>query len=280
MSRKLRTKASGSWSATSALMMLLGLPFAGCQSPAGHRLDPLPPRQAAQIVNDNVARIGGTLRAVGPVDGRFMTVKGRQQSYHADGTLFFRSPNYLRFDVKKFNDRQILFGSNARDYWFYSKEDERYQCGRHGAGAVPEELPMPPDQVIDGLGLTTIPIGAVPADGSPRAQRVAGDHQVIVVPAQGGGRFALEKEYWLDRYTPRLVRRIIFRDTAGRVVMESQLDDYRALTAGGPMLPGTVLAKWPQSKAQLRFRANRWSLIPEVSPDSVQFATPRECAGG
>ena len=87
----------------------------------------------------------------------------------------------------------------------------------------------------------------------------------------------LEKEYWLDRYPPRLVRRVMFRDADGVVTMESQLDDYRLLAAHGPLLPHQITAEWPKADARMRFRVDRWTPEEGVRPDGVQFAAPREC---
>src|SRR3972149_5050597 len=80
-------------------------------------LDLIPTRDAAQIVNANAAKIKGTLRASGSVDGYFTTPEGRRRNYHVDGTLFYLAPRYFRFDLKSIGDRQILLGSNDQYYW-------------------------------------------------------------------------------------------------------------------------------------------------------------------
>ena len=59
--------------------------------------------------------------------------------------------------------------------------------------------------------------------------------------------------------------------------VQSQLDDYRPLTLDGPMLPRIMTADWPKARSHIRFRVSRWSLVDQVGPDSIQFATPREC---
>ena len=265
--------------AASALKLgVVAFVLSGCRSqPARIPLDPVPMHHAIRIVNDNTGLITGTVRASGSVDGRFSTPDGRSHSYHLDGVLFYLAPIYVRFDLKSFGDRQLLFGSNADNFWYYNKREEAYHCGHHGtAEDLPPEIPIQPDQTVDALGLTPIPTGTT--DRVQHVQRVVDDcQQILFLVYDAEDHLLLEKEYWLDRYWPRLVRRVVFRDASGVVEMESMLDDYRPLTPGGPMLPRLMTANWPQSKSQMRFRVRRWKLVEEVGPDSIQFATPHEC---
>lgn len=260
---------------------LLLLTTTGCPpGPGPMRFAPISMRQAVRIVNDNTARIGGTLRASGSVDGYF-TNEGRQHRYHVDAVLFYLSPCYLRFDLKKFGDRQVLFGSNDIDYWCYLKEDDTYYCGRHDAPEeLPPDIPVRPDQIGDALGLGLV-TDVDEATGHTRmVQRVVDDYQqILFLVHDARERLVLEKEYWLDRYSPQLVRRVVFRDGRGVLEMESRLDEYRPLDAGGPLLPRVMIADWPKSQAHMRFRIDKWTVVDQVKPDSIQFATPGECTG-
>lgn len=254
----------------------------GCGHPR-LAIDPLPPipmRDAVRIVNDNVGKIAGTLRASGSVDGYFTNPNnGRRVNYSLDGTLFHLAPSYVRFDLKKFGDRQILFGSNEENYWFYSKEDDRFYCGRQGeSDNVPAEIPVRSDQIVEALGLTMIGEDAWGGRVIRRVQRVDLDvQQILFVEVGEDGQAVLEKEYWLDRYPPRLVRRVVFRGADGVVTMESFLDDYRPIAAGGPLLPHKMAAEWPEKGARMRFDVGRWSAEEQVVPGGAQFATPAEC---
>jgi len=239
---------------------------AGCRSTRGPAGPSLSMPDALAIVNTNAARVDGTLRAGGNVDGYFR-VDGRRRSYHLDGVLFHRAPRHLRFDLKSLGDRKILLGSNAAEFWFCNTEVDECHCGTHSSSdELAEEIPVRPLEIIEALGLGGVPPGAA------RSQRVLDEYQQVLF---GDGR--LEKEYWLDRSEPRLIRRVIFRDTDGVVRMQSSLDDYRSLGPGGPWLPHTMTADWPTTGAHLRFRISKWSLVSEVGADGPQFATPAEC---
>ena len=244
-------------------------------------LDPVPMAEAARLVNDNNAKITATLRATGSVDGRFTLPDGRTRRYHVDGVLFYLAPHYLRFDLKVLGSRQFLFGSNAEHYWYYGKEDDAYYCERHDApGRLAAEMPVTPEQLVDALGLTPIPAPGASTQAVRMVPRVVDEYQQILFLSRGGdGEMTLHKEYWMDRYPPRLVRRIVFRDADGVVTFESRLDDYRALSSAGPWLPHLMIAEWPQSRAGMRFRVGRWRLVEGVGRQAIQFKAPRECTG-
>lgn len=253
----------------------------GCARPtaAPIRLEVIPKTEAVRIVNANAALISGTLRAVGSVDGQFTNANGSRRSFHLDGVLFYLAPRNLRFDLKSLGERQLLLGSNAQGYWFYSAEDKRYRCGANLADLdLPDEIPVTPDQMIEALGLGGIPKSS---DGVGPVQRIEEEFQQLVfITTSGRGEPVLEKEYWLDRASPRLIRRVLFRDAEGSIQMDSRLDDYQLLGASGPRLPQSMSAIWPENGSTLRFRINQWSLFPQIRPDSPQFATPQECGDG
>ncbi len=266
--------------AHSSLAVIPALFIGGCPPP--ERMEPfhpVPMRQALHVLNENAAAIAGTLRATGSVDGFFTDDAGRKRRFHVDGILFFLSPSYLRFDLKKFGDRQVLFGSNDIAYWIYMREGDSWYCGDHDTpGLLPPDVPVKPGQLVDALGLNPVPIVAGDVRLHTPIQRVTEFYQqILFLESDENGRLILEKEYWLDRYPPRLVRRVVFRDADGVVEMNSRLDDYRALESGGPLLPGVMVADWPKSRAQIRFRIDKWKRFEEVKADSVQFRTPREC---
>lgn len=224
-------------------------------------MDRIPTQEAAQIVNANAAKISGTLRASGSVDGYFTTAEGRRRNYHVDGTLFYLAPRYFRFDLKSLGDRQILLGSNAEHFWFYSKQDDAYYCGHHDSGEdVPLDVPVRPDQVIDALALASI-----------------SEEDSGFTNPEDQNRLQLRKEYWGDRDSPQFIRRVVFRDAASTVTMQSSLDKYKSISQGGPQLPCSMIAHWPTARAQMRFRVDKWTLVEQVSPSGPQFATPAEC---
>lgn len=267
-----------------SLSLVLGglLPFLGACPPEPPQFapDPIGMQRATGIVNGNIARIAGTLRASGSVDGYFRTAEGNRRSYHLDGVLFYLAPFYLRFDLRALGSRQFLFGSNREVFWAHSRQENRYRCVPRGqSDELGARIPVRPDQLIDALGLSPIPTSPSGSGGVEQVQRVAAEHQqILFLVHDERGIVTLEKEYWLDRYNPRLVRRVVFRDADGVITLESKLDDYRAAGSGGPLLPHTIAMEWPRLGSQMRFRVGKWTILPNLGPQSPQFRVPKECA--
>jgi len=260
-------------------MALVLTTSAGCHPrPQITPLPALPLTAAVAVVNDNAARIGGALRAIGPVDGVARLENGRRVAFTLDGTLFFLAPRFVRFDLKRFGDRKLLIGSNATHFWYLDAENEVRYCGRHDdTEPSPEQaIPIPPEQLVDALGISPIPTSA-DAGEARLVQRVEDEYQQVLWISDREGRSTLHKEYWLDRRAPRLVRRVVFRDEHGVVQMESRLEDYKPLSPHGPLLPHEMTAHWPATESQLRFRVSRWTLHTDIGPDGVQFAPPSDC---
>ena len=140
-------------------------------------------------------------------------------------------------------------------------------------------MPVRPEHIPSALGLS--PINAAGARAGQLQHRVAGDYQQVRFLAQDvGGRRMVEKEYWLDRRSPRLVRRVILRDERGEVAMVSELSDYRPVAGGSALLPHAMVATWPTEGARMEFEVGRWELVPQVGPAGPQFATPPDCQSG
>lgn len=240
--------------------------------------DAIPMGRAVAVIHANAEKISGTIRAVGAVDGHFL-IDGVRRTYHADGALFFLAPRYVRFDIKAFGQRQFLVGSNTTHYWFYDKSAERYTCQRHGwASESPAGLPVRPDQIADALGLSLPQSRTEAGDRIELVQRIVENHQqLLFLVRDRNGRLLIEKEYWLDRFEPRLVRRVVFRDATGRTTMVSELDDYRRVSDSGPLLPHQLIVDWPEAGAQMRFRVSRWGVFENIGPEAIQFAAPPEC---
>ncbi|HNQ22964.1 MAG TPA: hypothetical protein PKK06_07715 [Phycisphaerae bacterium] len=265
-----------------ARAMLLGLVLAvtGCPPRAVPPLDPLPLQDAARIVNDNLAAVGGTLRATGSVDGYTMDARGRRVHYTLDGFLLFLPPRHLRFDLKSIAGTELLFGSNQTYYWYFSRpDDESYYCRRHKPGETLADvgIPINPAQLVDALGLTPIPVSPMPPAETTPVQRVEEEYQqLLFIATDDTGRSFLEREYWLDRRAPRLPRRVQFRDLEGVLIMESRLGDYARLSPNGPWLPRTIDAYWPTSDTHLRFHISRWQVVPDIGPTDPPFTPPHQ----
>jgi hypothetical protein len=184
---------------------------------------------------------------------------------------------------------ELLVGSNDTHYWIRTTRGESwYACRRHDATdpVMLQDLPIRPGQLIEALGLTPVPSQsqAVPSPVlgdheslDPPVQRIVDEYQqLLFIVRDDAGRLLLEKEYWLDRRAPRLVRRVIFRDPEGVLDMAAELDEYGRLIGTDLFLPGRVSIQWPGSGAKLDFRITNWRLEPRATPTGPQFTPPHQ----
>jgi hypothetical protein len=106
---------------------------------------------------------------------------------------------------------------------------------------------------------------------------VVEDHQQLIYFARRpDGDEYIEKEYWLDRHPPFLIRRIVFRDSDGRVAMSSELDKFRPVGEQGALLPHEIRLSWPLDDAATTFRIARWREMPDMTPQHRAFISPRD----
>ncbi len=283
------TRTRRHWRSAALLLTAMVPIIGGCHTPQPTQPGPVMSLdRATYVVNRNIARVSGALRATGTVDGQLVTPEGKRRSFSVDATLFYLRGEAgrgagpcVRFDLKKLGDRQVLIGSNAERYWCYSKETGEYECGWHnGQDELSLSFPIKPGQVVDALGLTPIPYKANKQGYAGTTQRVEGDsQQVLFLVDDERHGVKLEKEYWLDRSWPRLIRKVIFRNDNGETEMESALSGYRQIEPGGPWLPSVMEARWADPEATMRFTIRQWKVFPQVKADGVQFRTPRECEG-
>ena len=250
----------------------------GCP-PQQQPLDPIEMRQAVAIVNDNTARITSCIKAEGSVSGHFVDATGHRQHYDLHASCQVIAPLHTYMSLKSgLGTQEMLLGSNHEQYWVHIRlDDDTYRYGTHAAlqDQPLSAMPLRPDLVIEALGLNALPEDTTGTAGP--VQRIVDEYQQLIFLAyESDSQGIIHKEYWLDRYEPRLVRRIIFRDAMGRVVMDSRLDDYRLTSEFGALLPHRVRVDWPLSDSVMNFRISRWKPLPERGRSHPAFIAPHE----
>ncbi|MCP4594462.1 MAG: hypothetical protein GY842_27340 [bacterium] len=248
---------------------------AGCPTdPRLEPLEPLPVDQAVALVNANAAGLAGGFKATGPVDGRFDDAQGNPRRFGFNGKLLVVPPYHLRFDVQNaFGRSEFLAGSNPEFFWLHAERDaDTLRYGRH---ATPDaeralELPLRPDWLLEGLGLNALAVDGA-GKGSP-VQIIEPDRQrLLFVSLDEEERATIRREYWLSRYAPRLIERVVFRDSIGVELMHSELSDYRQSGDDGALLPHRIRLDWPAQGAWIEFQARRWQKRAELTPEHPAF---------
>ncbi|MCP4246635.1 MAG: hypothetical protein GY778_06270 [bacterium] len=236
----------------------------GCEGPDRPVLAPIPIGQAIRVVNHNGNRVTTCLKAEGQTSGHFTDEAGRRRAVDLRAVLHVIAPRHLYLTLKSgLGTEEMLAGSNEEQYWLHvRRDDDTYRYGTHAAGSpgVDTPLPLRPDLLIEALGLNSLPADTTGPEGP--VQRIVADHQqLIFLTYAADGQGLIRKEYWLDRREPRLIRRIIFRDAMGQVVMDSRLSDHAHLSgeSDAPLLPGRVRVEWPLDGGLLDLRIRRWT---------------------
>ena len=254
-------------------MTVAGLVIAGCTPPkvVGRVLTV---DEAVGIVETNRRFVTAGLKARGAARGRFTDGRGGRHHFDLEAKLQVVPPHHLRFTLEHvFGGREVEVGMNQDKWWvLVRRPEERYYEGRRGATEVSlgGTVPLRAERLMECAGL-----GPLSAKGA--APRVTGDcQQLIFLNNASDGRLAVEKEYWLDRYEPRLIRRVLFRDGDGRVTLSSELEDYRVVDDAGLRLPHRLRLRWPADEAEMTFHVARWRLDARLGTEHRAFVSPRD----
>ncbi len=251
--------------------------FAGCQEP--ERMPVFTPmRQAVGIVEANRHRVRTGLKATGTARGYFKDNRGNRRHLDLGAKLQVVPPTHMRFVLQDaLGQDQLEVGMNDAKWWLLVRQpEERYFEGPMGTEpdvSITGTVPLKAEQLMESLGLN-------PLGGAHAGQRVVDDHQQLIFMTKGeDGRAAIEKEYWLDRYPPLLIGRIVFRDDEGRMTLESHLGRYRPVADGGPQLPHELRLVWPSEEAELAFHIRNWDELERLTVDHRAFVSPRDRGG-
>lgn len=245
---------------------------AGCQTPRPIP-PPIPMSRAIGVVESNRKSISSGLRARGSASGHFLDGRGVRRHYNLEAKLLVRPPHSLRFVLEHvLAGDELRVGMNEAKWWIWvrhPKEQELEGDRDDGGVYVNGNVPVRADQFMEALGLNPLPETGV-------VQRVTAQHQQLIFVAVDQGRQFIEKEYWLDRYEPRLIRRIVFRDSDGRITLSSELDKYARLGGRGPLLPHRLRLTWPGQDAEMVFDIHRWREDASLTPDHPAFVAPSD----
>jgi len=253
---------------------------AGCPPPKPAPVQFLPRHQAIETVNANNRRIGPGIRCTGvTADIRFKDPEDGGHHYVLDGPLVYVKPRSLYFDLRQLGSTAIRVGSNPGEYWLWVKpRSDTVWWGKYELlGSLEEsDIPIRPDQLMEALGISELP--AVPAeDGSPLYRVEPEHHQLIFYGSDRLGRTLISKEYWLDRRPPFLVRRVMFRDRQGRVLMSADLDEHRRPVDDPDLLMATrIRIRWPQNEGSMDLRIGRWESHLSWPADARAFQRPAD----
>jgi len=271
-----RWRLGGSLVSAVALTVLCGCPDPG-QTIKLH--EPLALADAVALVNRNNEPLSVTLKAVGGhARGQITDTDGSVRRFDFDAALLVKAPRCLRLDMTALLESQIVFGSNPTRYWVVQPAARALSYGRHDTRIVPNanDLIIRPDLFVEALGLNLLDTDTA-GDTGPVLRNTDEHQQLLYLDYDDNQQGYIAKEYWISRRDPQVITRIVFRDTAGRVALDSQIDRYRRIgDAGGPLVPHRIRLVAPATRSWLEFTAWGWKQMPDIGPEHPAFVFPLE----
>ncbi len=234
-----------------------------------------PMREAVEIVEANRRKMIHGYKAVGTAQGRFRDADGTTRHFDLGLKLQLFAPHHMRLVLQNaLGGDELEVGSNGRKWWILTRRPQEHYYEGWVADdfdvSIGGTVPLKPDQLIECMGVS-------PLDIRNASQRIDGDFQQILFTAPAAdGRNVIEKEYWLDRYEPRLIRRILFRDAEGRVLLSSQIDDHQPVSDSGLKLPRRLVFTWPADDARMTITLRNWKIQKSLSTEHRAFVSPRD----
>ncbi len=231
--------------------------------------EPIPMRDAIEIVNQNNRGLQKTIKSKGGFARcRFTDQDGSERRFDVDANLIVLCPRNMRLNMSVLGKSYFVFGSNESRYWVEQPDAHALTWGRHNRDIEPNarDLIIRPELIVEALGISLISS----ADATP-TQRLTDTHQQIIFFDESG---RIAKEFWLSRFEPQLIDRVIFRDPMGQIVMDAKLDKYKNIVTGGPMIPHRFEVQWPATEGYMLLTVGGWKMLPNVSGDHPAFQFP------
>lgn len=236
----------------------------------------LPMNEAVRIVNDNNTRLAGRLFGRGEWSGKMTLEDGRTESPNGSFDLHFVAPDKLCFRTRGLGGNYFDAGCNAHECWFWMQyeRDELILGTREAmADTTVNGIPLQPDGLLDALGASPLSVNSAGPDAP--LYRVDDDHhQLLYESVLDDGRPVVTREYWLSRYEPFLLERVLYRSVDGRVLMDARLFDFQPLPDGGPLVARKIEIHWPLHGSKIKLDFRELKLYDDVNP--IWFTQPAQ----
>jgi len=265
-----------------ALLTLTGCPPGGPNNNTGVPPVPPDPRAVNEIlesINANAALLNQPIWSNSvSVTADFVDSRGKSHSYNLDGSLLYRKPRELRVDLRpSVGDPVMQIGSNNETFWMWVEpEMQMMRWGKHEHVGKPcsGRMSIRPDQLVAALGLSRL---EPDQDGLIGPAIIAGKEydRLQYLRKYDNKTYIAEREYWVDRSPPFMVRYVTFRDAQGKQTMIAGLGDYKRVWEEGPLVPHQMVFEWPQERGRLRLTIRKIG-APTGAVNPRAFVMPDE----
>ncbi len=226
----------------------------GCPPPPEPPPEPRPLARILDGVQANRVGAAGILYApLVLVSASLRDDDGTRHVLDLRGRLVMRGPRdiFLRLDHPLESD-QIWLGSNAKEYWVAIRRGfQTMWIGRHDHVGKPcvESLPIDPPRIADALGMQPLPrLGEL----GPYRICEADRDRLIYGRKDAAGRVRVDRQYFIDRRPPFLVRGIEYLDDFGRVDLRVTLDRHQSISPDDARFARRIELSWPTRESWMR----------------------------
>lgn len=257
------------------VVVAMGALTTGCASLLTPSYPVVPMHEAVRRVNENNAKLeaaaGGLKGSPVEATGRLRERKGAwARHFSLTGVVGFHRPRDLILQLREGLGGAVVMqaGSNDDEYWLWVKpEIDTLWWGTYSSSAPEtasdsapsEDMPIRPDDLIDALGLTILPGDTTAPDGP--LYRTERTRNVLTY---------LQKEYYLDRAAPYLIREIVYREPDGRERMHAVLSQDGPVLGSDALMAHKIRIEWRAADSWFELRIRRITLETEpfLSPES------------
>jgi len=259
------------WQRITTLMVALMLgAMTGCPDPGQDIIDttrppePARPRSLEEImesIHANAALLNRPLWSSSVhVVADFPDSRGKPHKYNLDGTLLYRKPRELRVDLRpSIGDPVMQIGSNKETFWIWVEPElQMMRWGKHEHVGKPcsGRMSIRPDQLVQSLGLQRL-TSTDPTLAGPALSAARDYDKLTYIREYGPKGFALDRELYVDRSPPFMIRVMRFFDPQGRESMRASLDKYGPAWRNGPLVPHVMVFDWPQDGGRLSLEISK-----------------------
>ena len=266
-------------------LMMVG----GCPPPKGDQIidktrpidapDPRPLEEIMDSIHANASLLNRPLwSSAVHVTADCPDARGKSHKYSLNGTLLYREARDLRVDLRpSIGDPVMQIGSNADTFWIWVEpEMQMMRWGKHEHAGKPcaGKMSIRPDQLAASLGLQRLTTND-PGLAGPALSAGKDFDKLTYIREAAPRQFVLEREIYVERVPPFMIRVIRFIDARGQETMRANLSDYKRVWENGPLVPHTMVFDWPQDGGRLTLEAGNLGK-PSGAVNPRAFVMPDE----
>ena len=198
-------------------------------------------------LNENTHKLRGwrTTRAK-------IAARGNMLVPRVDASIFIESPKNFRLVAESPMGKEVDFGSNSEQFWFWVRRNEDKQVIVASHNLDPERMrrfpfPFQPDWIMETMGVIEID----PDEELELQPGPPGSYLVSLIANRASPQgFKVRKVTVVDRRSG-VIREHSLWDARSQLIAKATLSQHVRQIPSGPLIPMKVELEWPQAQVAL-----------------------------